>query len=127
MLHTNDAGYVEDDIPHADPFIVGKWQNSSNPHWFKVYYDDYDEDEGFFWGKEWDESDDVHEEDLYYHGNGWFRWRKDNDQLTELHTMDVQNVPIPKVWNIRTLSSPDSLILTNRDYKKQCLRFGRKG
>ena len=124
-LTTNSAGYAEEEVPHADPFIVGKWQNDVNPQWFKVYYDDYDEDEGFFWGKEWNEADDVSEEDLNYHGNGWFRWRREGKQLIEMHTMDVQDVPIPKVWNILTQSLPDSLILTNPDRKKQCIRFGR--
>lgn len=96
---TNSALYFEDNIPPADPLIVGRWQNMDNPQWYKVYYDDY-ADEDFYWGKEWDESDDVQEEDLNYHGNGWFRWRKQGDELQEFHTMDTRDVPIAKLYKI---------------------------
>ena len=78
---------MEDEMPEADPMIVGKWQSSDNPQWYKVYYDDYDEDEQLFWGKEWDESEDVLEEDLKYHGNGWFRWEKKGKELCEYSTL----------------------------------------
>ena len=124
ILSTEGAGYAEEDIPHADPAIVGKWQNNVNPQWFRVYYDDYDGD-GFFWGKEWDEADDVHEEDLNYHGNGWFRWRRDGKQLLEMHTMDVHDVPIPKCWKVHTESLPQNLILTSIDANNNCLQFTR--
>lgn len=121
---TNSHVVFEEETPTADPAIVGRWQNKTNPQWFRVYYDDYDGD-GFFWGKEWDEADDVHEVDLNYHGNGWFRWRKDGTQLLEMHTMDVQDVPIPKRWKVHTKSLPDSLTLISVDVRNQCLRFGR--
>lgn len=125
---TNVHLSFEDNIPPADPALVGKWQNAENPQWYKVYYDDYD-DEGFFWGKEWDESEDVHEEDLNYHGNGWFRWKKDGKQLVEMHTMDVQDVPIPKIWNVKHLTARmpnDSLVLTDADRKTLVLHFSRR-
>lgn len=123
-LSTNGSGYAEEEIPHADPLIVGKWQNDLNPQWFRVYYDDYDDD-GFFWGKEWNEADDVSEEDLNYHGNGWFRWRVDGKQLLEMHTMDIVDVPVSKRWKVHKPSLPDSLILTDAEHRKHCLHFGR--
>lgn len=96
-----DAGVVfEESAPAADPLIVGKWQNTANPLWYKVYYDDFDEDEGAYWGKEWDEADDVQEEDLNYHGNGWFRWEKRGDTMIEYATMDARDVPIAKVYKV---------------------------
>ena len=119
---TNDSYYYDNGAPQADPNIVGMWRNADNPKWFKVYYDDYDGD-GFFWGKEWDEADDVFEEDLYYHGNGWFRWRKEGKNLKELHTMEISEVPIPKIWRLKT--KPDSLLLFYPDSKTACDRFGR--
>jgi len=133
MLHTNGTGYAEDDdIPHADPLIVGKWKNDVNPQWFKVYYDDYDEDEGFFWGKEWDESEDVREEDLNYHGNGWFLWKTEGKMLIELHNMDVRNVKVPKTWMVQHLSTcaavlpNDSLILVDKNYKTHRFHFTKQ-
>ena len=95
------------DLPPADPAIVGHWISSDKPGWHKVYYDDYDEKQQLFWGKEWDESDDVMEEDLSYHGNGWFRWTKNKDTLFEYHTMDLTEVPIAHRYKIRINDSTD--------------------
>ena len=125
---TNVHLSFEDNIPPADPALVGKWQNAEIPQWYKVYYDDYD-DEGYYWGKEWNEADDVQEEDLNYHGNEWFRWKKDGKQLIEMHTMDVQDVPIPKIWNVKhqTNREPnDSLVMIDPNRKSQTLTFRRQ-
>ena len=124
ILSTNSAGYAEFEIPHADSLIVGKWQNTNNPQWFKVYYDDFDEDERLFWGKEWDEKEDVFEEDLNYHGNGWFRWEKRNNSLCEYATMDARDVPIHREYGI-LLSSTDSLVYHESDHKKIIFHFAR--
>ena len=147
--HTNIV--FEDDTPPADSTIVGKWNNTENRGWYKVYLDDYDED-GYYWGKEWDESEDVFEEDLPYHGNGWFRWRRDDKLMTEIHIMSIKNsVPITKTWNVATYPPSgkkskhkflrgrkekdsnainftqvtDSLILTETDFAKRVTRFSR--
>ena len=124
MLSTDSAGYAEDEIPHADPLIVGKWRNTDNPHWYKVYYDDFDEDEQLFWGKEWDESEDVHEEDLNYHGNGWFRWEKKGKELHEYATMDVRDIPIAKLYTL-LFSTQDSLAYYQNNHKNSCFHFAR--
>ena len=121
---TDEHAVYQDDTPAADPAIVGKWRNAENKQWFKVYCDDYDSD-GFLWGKEWNEAEDVQEEDLIYHGNGWFRWRKDGSRLTELHTMDVQDVPIRKRWLVLSLDSQDSLILSDYDKRTILFHFSR--
>lgn len=122
---TNANAYFEDDIPPADPMIVGKWQNTDNPGWYKVYYDDYDEEEKLYWGKEWDETEDVQEEDLLYHGNGWFRWEKKGNQLCEYSTMDYRDVPIAKIYQIRHLSE-DSISYFQEDFPKSELHFSKK-
>ena len=128
ILSTDDSGFAIEDIPHADPLIVGKWSNVENPQWYKVFCDDYDDD-GVCWGKEWNEADDVQEYDLQYHGNGWFRWKKTDKQLLELHTMDIQDVPIPKVWQFQVVC-PDKLhsvklILTDPERKADRHQFSR--
>ena len=105
-LTTNSVIYFEDETPEADPLLVGHWTNTENTGWHKVYYDDYDGD-GRFWGKEWDESEDVLEEDLSYHGNGWFRWEKHDDTLQELYTMDTRDVPIAHTYLILVHDSTD--------------------
>ena len=35
---TDAVIFMEDEMPEADPMIVGKWQSSDNPQWYKVYY-----------------------------------------------------------------------------------------
>jgi len=124
ILSTNDAGYAELEVPHADSLIVGQWQNKDNPQWYKVYYDDYDEGTGKFWGKEWNEAEDVLEEDLKYHGNGWFRWEIKNKKLHEYSTMNTRDVPIHREYKIR-LSTSDSLVVFEPDYKHIIIRFGK--
>lgn len=124
ILSTNNDGYAIEEIPHADSLIVGKWQNSNNPQWYKVYYDDYDEDERLFWGKEWDESEDVYEEDLNYHGNGWFRWEKKSNTLYEYATMDARDVPIAKLYTL-LFSSTDSLAYCEQEHKQYCFHFSK--
>ena len=121
---TDAVIFMEDEMPEADPMIVGKWQSSDNPQWYKVYYDDYDEDEQLFWGKEWDESEDVLEEDLKYHGNGWFRWEKKGKELCEYSTMDYRDVPIAKIYEITYLDS--TTIAYHEKSRRQPYRFTRK-
>lgn len=125
MQSTNDAGYAVKNIPHADPKIVGKWQNAKQPGWYKVYYDDYDEETKMFWGKEWHEEDSVKETYLKYHGNGWFRWEKKKKMLREYATMDICDVPIHRVYEIRKLTK-DSMIYFEPDYKNTIYRFGKE-
>ena len=120
---THGTIYFEEDAPPADPLIVGRWHNTANPQWHKVFYDDYD-GEGCYWGKEWDEKDDVNEEDLNYHGNGWFRWEKHGDTLRLFATMDARDVPIARVFRIRK-STEDSLVLVETAYK-QIYRFAKE-
>ena len=121
---THGAVYFVSGEPQADSAMLGKWQSIDNPQWYKVYYDDYDEDEHLFWGKEWDESDDVFEEDLNYHGNGWFRWEKRGNSLCEYATMDTRDVPIAKLYTV-LFSSMDSLAYCERERKKSCFHFSR--
>lgn len=108
---------LEDGMPVADSLIVGKWQNKDNLHWYKVYYDDFDEEQKLFWGKEWDESEDVFEEDMNYHGNGWFRWVKRGKILYECATMDACDVPIHRIYAIKK-NNANSLVYFEPDYKK---------
>ena len=124
--HPTDAPlFFDDSIPPADPLIVGKWSNTENPKWFKVYYDDYDEEQCLYWGKEWDESEDVLETDLRYHGNGWFRWKKQDGFIHEFATMDYRDVPIHRGYKI-ILSTQDSLVYFEAERKAPALRFARQ-
>ena len=114
---TNTVIYFEGEVPPADPLMVGRWKNMDDAGWHKVYYDD-DDGEGYYWGKEWNESEDVLEEDLSFHGNGWFRWTKSNDTLYELSTMDFRDVPIAHIYYVTAFDSMNICIAeTNKRSK----------
>ena len=129
VLQNNDETnnmmyYTDDDIPPADPMMVGKWQNTENEGWYKEYYDDY-ADDGMYWGKEWNEKDDVFEEDLIYHRNGWFRWAKNGKELKELSAMEInRDLAIAKFYNI-VLKDRNSMQITDQNNKKKQFNFIR--
>lgn len=129
------AGVYDYAVEPADPYIVGLWQEASNPQWYKAYYDDAAED-GFYWGKEWQENDDVFEEDLAYHGNGWFKWKREKNELIELHVMTMSKAVVPKRWNITIKKNKmsdsrgiklvaDSIIFSEKEFSANKYRFGR--
>ena len=121
--NTNYNYIFDEDDPHADPRLVGKWQNIDNPQWYKMYLDDYDED-GYFWGKEWDESEDVFEEDLKYHGNGWFRWKRDKKEVQEIASTDEFRFTVSKNYAVK-IGKDSVLQLTDRLVPSVVFRFRR--
>lgn len=126
-MPTDSIGAVdgsEENIPHADPALVGHWISTAKPGWHKVYYDDYDEEQHLFWGKEWDEAEDVHEYDLRFHGNGWFRWTRKENTIHEFATMDNRDVPIHHAYTI-DYTGPDSVVYHDSHYFRLIYRFVR--
>lgn len=121
--YTNNMMIYDSGDPVADPMMVGVWQCVEKPQWYKAYYDDYDQ-KGYFWGKEWDEADDVMEEDLTYHGNGWFRWNKAGKELIELATMEMVDVGIKKEYIIKQ-KDRNTFNLTEKYYKDKSYNFRR--
>ena len=121
--HTNNMMIYESGEPKADEMMVGVWQCVEKPQWYKAYYDDYDQ-KGYFWGKEWDEAEDIMEEDLTYHGNGWFRWNKTGKELIELSTMEIVDVGIKKEYIIKQ-KDRSTFSLTEKYYKEKVFNFRR--
>ena len=107
----------------ADTMMVGKWTSDNNPKWYKVYYDDYAGDD-FFWGKEWNEAEDVLEEDLRFHGNGWFKWRKKGNELLEVAMQDQGVGEVPHEYLVQ--DNTDSLLtVAEKSHRMRSLRFHR--
>lgn len=104
--------------------LVGEWVNVDNPCWHKVYYDDPDEEDGY-WGKEWNEQDDVHEEDLVWHKNGWFRWRTSKRQLLEIAQVGMKDTQIPKLYAIVAITDT-LLVYANPDCPERRFTFRRQ-
>lgn len=112
------------DVQPADKRFIAEWINADNEQWHKVYFDDYDAD-GYFWGKEWNEAEDVHENDLLFHGNGWFRWKIDGKVLSELHCMDQNSLNVPKSYYFK-YSNSNELYLIDAYFKDNKYRFFKK-
>ncbi len=88
----------------ANPLLVGVWCEDVHPQHYKAYYDDPCDEETYFWGKEWNEADNVYEEDLTYHGNGWFKWSKTQNELTEIYVSERSNILVPNHYRIDKLN-----------------------
>lgn len=89
--------YKDDNVINS--YIVGRWQNMDNKGWYCVFYEEVD-GEGMCWGKEWDESENVLEEDLPFHRNGWFRWRIKDGVLHKFAVMNMSEAIIYKSYKV---------------------------
>ena len=90
--------------------LIGTWQRTStlgegNEVW--VYQADKDNTGAYYWGKTWDEGDDVTESDVDadYHGNGWFKWQIENTDLTQIHMLTVSEAGVPKTYTVTYLDA----------------------
>lgn len=113
MFSTEEFGtnaiFVYEETLDVDPRILGQWRNDDSPLAFRVFTNE-NADDGFCWGYEWDESEDVYVSDLVYQGNGWFRWRIEGNQLLELHMMEASDAVVPVVHTIQKLHE-DRLVI----------------
>lgn len=83
--------------------------------------------EGYYWGWEWDEGEDVQESDRTSHpyGNGWFMYTIQGDQLLEIEKTEYGWADIPKVYIISELTST-KLVYYPKDYPKDKRYYTKK-
>ncbi len=98
--------------PNAPSFnlsdLQGLWQNDKYDTWHVRFTTEPSDEAGYYWGCEWgDFGDDVTEEDLVYHGNGWFKYSFKSAELIEIHRMDEGWADIPKVYIVTGLNDTD--------------------
>lgn len=128
--------YVEEEIIRTDgriihkvletpELIVGEWINVENPQWHKVYYDDPAEDASYYWGKEWDEDDGVYEEDLLWHGNGWFVWQLRGNTLIEMHQMENNMGKVIIPYNVCSISTTGLVYIDVKQELRKTYTFVR--
>lgn len=104
-----------------DSRMLGKWQHSTHPTWYRVYTTEPAED-GFYWGREWDTADDIFEEDLTPYGNGWFKWKKDGDYVIELHMTDNRGVSVPFEYKVLDVDEKEMKFKETKDADRQLFR-----
>ena len=76
----------------------------------------------YYWGREWNTSDDIFEEDLTPYGNGWFKWKKTDNEVIEWHCTDNNSAAIPFQYKVLDLSDTELSYRENRDGHKQHFR-----
>ena len=85
--------------------LSGTWSEETNPLCYWVYSLTKDDSGDYYWGKTWDEAEDVHESDLEFHGNGWFKWSITDNNLVQLHMMNISTATVPKTYTVTSCNS----------------------
>ena len=101
-----------------DTLMLGKWQHVIDTGWYRVYTMEPAGDD-YYWGHEWNTSDDIFEEDLNPYGNGWFKWKKEGDNVTELHMTDNQSASIPYQYQMQRLNNQEMRYKETADNERQ--------
>ena len=87
--------------------IHGLWLENGTQHYVRFTSEQSDEID-YLYGREWDEAEDVYEEDLKLHGDGWFKYKfQMNGVLVEIHLMDNGGADIPKIYTVTKLTSTE--------------------
>lgn len=112
------ASCQQQSVNFSESDLYGTWQEDGTEAYVRFLTAAEDTIDGEYkFGYEWDLNEDVKPEDLMYHGNGWFKWKLVEAELTELHLMDNQGAPIPKIYTVSKLTSTEMLLKDN--YKRE--------
>ncbi len=90
--------------------LLGKWIKDdatgldSVPVEFVRFTDELDPTREYKYGRQWNVSEDIYEEDLKPYGNGWFKYKLVNVKLTEIHLMDNGGADVPKIYTMLQLT-----------------------
>ena len=113
--------FSEAEDEEFNPLLLGHWVCADQPTWHRVYTDEYSGN-GYYWGKEWDEAEDVTEADLIDYGNGWFEWKMDENDVLELATSDMSDTRVPFIYTIKKLSDKDLIYIEQRSTEKRVFK-----
>ena len=97
----------------AEADLLGLWGRGtavgqdSVPVNFVRFTSEVDDSGEYKYGREWNEDDDVYEEDLLPYGNGWFKYKLVQSDLTEIHLMDNGGAEVPKIYVVTKLTDTE--------------------
>ena len=111
--------------------LQGLWEENHTQHYVR-FTADRAEEYPYFYGREWDEGEDVTEQDLLdtwtqagIRGDGWFQYKfETNGNLTEIHFMDNGGGKIPKVYVVSVLTDT-KLEYYEKDYTSNKYYFSK--
>lgn len=90
-------------IKFKEADLLGLWQEIGTEAYVR-FTSEQDEAGEYKYGREWDESEDIFESDLLPYGNGWFKYKLIQSDLTEIHLMDNGGAEVPKVYVVTKLT-----------------------
>ena len=96
---SEEPTFVENDL-------LGLWRETGTEAYVR-FTSEKDDTGEYKYGREWDESEDIFESDLLPYGNGWFKYKLVQSDLTEIHLMDNGGAEVPKVYVVTKLTAGD--------------------
>lgn len=93
-------------IKFKEADLLGLWQETGTEAYVR-FTSEKDDTGEYKYGREWDESEDIFESDLLPYGNGWFKYKLVQSDLTEIHLMDNGGAEVPKVYVVTKLTAGD--------------------
>ena len=96
---SEEPTFVENDL-------LGLWQETGTEAYVR-FTSEKDDTGEYKYGREWDESEDIFESDLLPYGNGWFKYKLVQSDLTEIHLMDNGGAEVPKVYVVTKLTDTE--------------------
>lgn len=105
--------------------LQGKWCKDGTQEFKRFTTSPVTDDAGYFWGCEWNEAEDVHESDLVFHGDGWFKYKLTEDQLREVHMTDYGWTDIPQEY-VLTLLTTTKMTYHKKGYPKEKQNFTKQ-
>ena len=103
----------EPEVVFDEANLLGLWSKGdatgldSVPVEFVRFTAEQDETGEYKYGRQWNESEDIYEEDLVPYGNGWFKYKLVKSDLTEIHLMDNGDAEVPKVYVVTKLTDTE--------------------
>ena len=105
----------ETDASFEEANLLGLWQEAGT-QLFVRFTAEKDSTGQYKYGREWNEAEDMTESDLVPYGNGWFKYKLQKADLTEIHLMDNGGAEIPKIYTVEKLTNSELVYVD--DYKK---------
>lgn len=93
-------------IKFKEADLLGLWQETGTEAYVR-FTSEKDDTGEYKYGREWDESEDIFESDLLPYGNGWFKYKLVQSDLTEIHLMDNGGAEVPKVYVVTKLTDTE--------------------
>lgn len=90
----------------AENDLLGLWQEKGTEAYVR-FTSEQDDTGEYKYGREWNESEDIFESDLLPYGNGWFKYKLVQSDLTEIHLMDNGGAEVPKIYVVTKLTDTE--------------------